>query len=158
MVATKLGLEYVPTIYHDMPYEKAVAYCISHNQLARLAEEDRELLGELLPIVSDIPDFDFEATGFTQEDYDLLLSDSSISYDEEEEETYEEDSEEEDGEEGTGLGITDNYSIASTLVFNNESEQRVWYNYMRWLKEKYPDSETNSERIILDLDERGILN
>jgi hypothetical protein len=75
MVATKLGLEYVPTIYHDMPYEKAVAYCISHNQLARLAEEDKELLGELLPIVSDIQDFDFEATGFSLEDLDTYLGD-----------------------------------------------------------------------------------
>lgn len=72
--AQEIGLSEVPTIFIDLPYEKAVAYVIADNQLAKLAEEDRDLLGELLQGINDIPDFDIEAVGFSSEDIDLLLN------------------------------------------------------------------------------------
>lgn len=72
--ANQLGLQEVPTIFIDLPYEKAVAYVLADNQLAKLAEEDRDLLAELLQEVSEIPDFDFEATGFELGDLDELLN------------------------------------------------------------------------------------
>jgi hypothetical protein len=71
--AQEIGLSEVPTIFIDLPYEKAVAYVIADNQLAKLAEEDRDLLGELLQGINDIPDFDIEAVGFSSEDIDTLL-------------------------------------------------------------------------------------
>lgn len=71
--AQEIGLSEVPTIFIDLPYEKAVAYVIADNQLAKLAEEDRDLLGELLQGINDIPDFDIEAVGFSSEDIDSLL-------------------------------------------------------------------------------------
>lgn len=71
--AQEIGLSKVPTIFIDLPYEKAVAYVIADNQLAKLAEEDRDLLGELLQGINDIPDFDIEAVGFSSEDIDTLL-------------------------------------------------------------------------------------
>ena len=71
--AQEIGLSEVPTIFIDLPYEKAVAYVIADNQLAKLAEEDRDLLGELLQGINDIPDFDIEAVGFSSDDIDSLL-------------------------------------------------------------------------------------
>jgi len=71
--AQEIGLSEVPTIFIDLPYEKAVAYVIADNQLAKLAEEDRDLLGELLEGALGIPDFDIEAVGFSSEDIDSLL-------------------------------------------------------------------------------------
>lgn len=71
--AQEIGLSEVPTIFIDLPYEKAVAYVIADNQLAKLAEEDRDLLGELLEGALSIPDFDIEAVGFSSEDIDTLL-------------------------------------------------------------------------------------
>lgn len=71
--AQEIGLSEVPTIFIDLPYEKAVAYIIADNQLAKLAEEDRDLLGELLEGALSIPDFDIEAVGFSSEDIDTLL-------------------------------------------------------------------------------------
>lgn len=71
--AQEIGLSEVPTIFIDLPYEKAVAYVIADNQLAKLAEEDRDLLGELLQGINDIPDFDIEAMGFSSEDLDSIL-------------------------------------------------------------------------------------
>lgn len=72
--AQEIGLSEVPTIFIDLPYEKAVAYVIADNQLAKLAEEDRDLLGGLLEGALGIPDFDIEAVGFSSEDIDSLLN------------------------------------------------------------------------------------
>lgn len=76
--AQEIGLSEVPTIFIDLPYEKAVAYVIADNQLAKLAEEDRDLLGELLEGALGIPDFDIEAVGFSSEDIDSLLKSDEV--------------------------------------------------------------------------------
>jgi 3'-phosphoadenosine 5'-phosphosulfate sulfotransferase (PAPS reductase)/FAD synthetase len=76
--AQEIGLSKVPTIFIDLPYEKAVAYVIADNQLAKLAEEDRDLLGELLEGALSIPDFDIEAVGFSSEDIDSLFHDLEV--------------------------------------------------------------------------------
>jgi hypothetical protein len=72
--ATELNFTEVPVIALDMPYEKAVAYVIADNRLAELAETNDILMSELLQSVIDIPDFDFEATGYTSDDLDELLN------------------------------------------------------------------------------------
>lgn len=71
--ALELGLTEVPVITLDLPYEKAVAYVIADNRLAELAETDTEKLAKLLQEIADIPDFDFEATGYTLDVVDDLL-------------------------------------------------------------------------------------
>lgn len=71
--AKQIGLAEVPTILIDLPYNKAVAYVIADNQLAKLAEDDEELLRELLEEVTQIPDFDIEAIGFDLDEVDLFL-------------------------------------------------------------------------------------
>lgn len=78
IAAKNLGIEIVPTIYYDMSYEKAVAYCIANNQIAKHAEEDRDILGELLSDISEIPDFDIEALGFDPDEFDSLLNNTEI--------------------------------------------------------------------------------
>ncbi len=58
-----------------------------------------------------------------------------------------------DGKGGTGGGGK-NAGISYVLIFNNEDEQTVWFRYIRWLKNKYPDAETISARIMLEIAER----
>jgi len=72
--AQELGLTDVPTILIDLPYEKAVAYVIADNRLAELAEEDTDLMRELLQEVSEIPDFDIESVGFSASDINDLMT------------------------------------------------------------------------------------
>jgi DNA modification methylase len=72
-VYKRLNFAEVPTIFLDLPYEKAVAYVLADNNLARLAEEDRELLAEVLRDVAELENFDFEATGFDYDELDKLL-------------------------------------------------------------------------------------
>ncbi|MBP2030335.1 DNA modification methylase [Methanohalophilus levihalophilus] len=71
--ALELGFTEVPVITLDLPYEKAVAYVIADNRLAELAETDTETLAKLLQEIAEIPDFDFEAIGYTLDDVDGLL-------------------------------------------------------------------------------------
>lgn len=71
--ALELGLTEVPVITLDLPYEKAVAYVIADNRLAELAETDTEKLAKLLQEIAEIPDFDFEAIGYTLDAVDDLL-------------------------------------------------------------------------------------
>ena len=37
------------------------------------------------------------------------------------------------------------------IIFNDEEEQRIWYDWIKSLKEKYPDMDTISERIIEEI-------
>ncbi len=76
-VAKRLGLSEVPTIYLDLPFQKAVAYVIADNNLAKLAEKDKELLEEVLRDVAEIENFDFEATGFDYDELDRMLEQES---------------------------------------------------------------------------------
>lgn len=72
--AKQAGFTEVPVIKLDMPYEKAVAYVIADNHLAELAETDTEQLAELLQEISQIEDFDIEATGFEMDDIDDIIN------------------------------------------------------------------------------------
>jgi DNA modification methylase len=71
--AKEIGLAEVPTIFIDLPYERAVAYVIADNQLGKIAEQDDILMKELLDEISTIPDFDIEAVGFSDEDIKNLV-------------------------------------------------------------------------------------
>lgn len=42
----------------------------------------------------------------------------------------------------------DTYNIVYNLVFNDEQEQDVWFKFLKKIKERYPDMETISERIV----------
>ena len=48
------------------------------------------------------------------------------------------------------------YIVKYDLIFNDEAEQEVWFKYLRGLKDKYPDLETTSERIIKHIQESGV--
>ena len=73
--AKQLDFSEVPTIFIDLPYEKAAAYVIADNRLAELAEQDDNTLAELLQDVAEMPDFDMEAVGFTEDYFNELLQD-----------------------------------------------------------------------------------
>ena len=40
------------------------------------------------------------------------------------------------------------YSITYEIAFNDENEQAEWYAFLRELKQKYPNVDTISERIL----------
>lgn len=59
-----------------------------------------------------------------------------------------EDEEAADGNGEGSQGTKDNYNIIYSLVFNNEQEQETWFKFLRKLKNRHPEMETISERVI----------
>jgi len=47
--------------------------------------------------------------------------------------------------ESRGLGTP---IIHYDIVFDTEEQQRIWYDYMKWLRLTYPEAETNAARLI----------
>lgn len=72
--AKQLGFTEVPTIYIDLPYNKAVSYVLADNRLAEIAEQDDEQLNTLLESVYNDAEIDIEALGFTDGEIDRILA------------------------------------------------------------------------------------
>jgi 3'-phosphoadenosine 5'-phosphosulfate sulfotransferase (PAPS reductase)/FAD synthetase len=70
----KIGLSEVPTIFIDLPPAEAQAYILTDNRLAELAETDDNIIAEMLKDTQEIPNFDIEVTGYTNDDYTQLLN------------------------------------------------------------------------------------
>lgn len=132
----ELGLETVPCVVADDLTDKEIkAFRLADNKVAEKSYWNFDLLNdELLDI-----DFDMSEFGFVN------VSDSFDDEDEEEDEDIADEEESEDE--------SPSYRITYEIVFNNEDEQKKWYDFISFLKKKYPDDETISERIIKEIEE-----
>lgn len=134
--AEKLGLESVPVIVaSDLSPEQVKAFRLADNKTSELAEWD---MGKLDIELGEIENIDMNDFGFN---IDLPeLEDSTVGIDDSYEDTgYGEDAHM-DGSRG--------YSITYEIAFNDENEQAEWYAFLRELKQKYPNVDTISERIL----------
>ena len=82
-------------------------------------------------------------------DFGFNVLSKSDDDDDEDEDIFDDDEEDEEssGEE------TSSYRVTYEIVFNDEDEQKKWYGFINFLKKKYPDDETISERIIKQVEE-----
>ncbi len=67
------GFTHAPVIYEALDKRLSKAYLVADNETSRKAEIDSDKLALLLQDAAEIPDFDFEATGFELEDLDIGL-------------------------------------------------------------------------------------
>lgn len=133
--AINLQLEEVPIIIaEDLTDEQVKALRIADNKTAEFSSWDEGLLKDVLKDLESA-DFDLESTGFDFTEIDKMLNADAIYVDEE------------PNEEETG------YIIQYNIIFNDEDEQKVWHEYLKRLKDKYPDLETISERIVADIED-----
>lgn len=127
--AEYLALEEVPVIVvNDLSDEQIRALRIADNKTAEFSDWDMELLKEELQELTDC-DFDVELTGFDFSEVDRLLQDEV---------------EEEEVEEDNSPG----YIIQYNIIFNDEGEQEIWHDFLKKIKDKYPELETISERVV----------
>jgi hypothetical protein len=68
--ALEEGYTHVPVEFCALDKQLSKAYLVADNETARKAETDKDQLNSLLSEISEIPDFDIEATGFSLEDLD----------------------------------------------------------------------------------------
>jgi hypothetical protein len=113
------------------------AYVIADNKLALNAGWDFEMLAVEIDELRDMA-FDLDKLGFEAAELNDLVG------------TPKEPPEEKAG--------SDNYIIQYNIVFDDEQQQDKWFEFVRILKEKFPDAETIGERIayfVNELDNHG---
>lgn len=133
--AVQLQLQEVPIIIaEDLSESEVKALRVADNKTAEFSEWDNDLLKNVLKEL-DSEAFDLEATGFDYMEIDKLLNSDAIFMEEEKIESSNENG----------------YIIQYNIIFNNEDEQKEWHDYLKYLKQEYPDLETISERIIEEI-------
>lgn len=158
--AKKLGIEKVPVIVaKDLSDAKAKAFRIMDNKSSEKAKWDLE---KLVVEFDDLESLDcnMEALGFDLIEIEKLR----LDFESPEENPYETDDDDdappfsmgERGSTGSSYDESDSKKLGApviqyTIVFNSEDEQALWYGYLRYLKNKYPEATTISERLIEDI-------
>ena len=129
LAAQKLDINQIPCIElsHLTEHQKK-AYVIADNKLALNAGWDEELLKIELESLNEL-EFDVNLLGFDDLELETIL--------ETEPEEPQEDSQNKE------LGFIIQYNI----VFDTEDQQQVWYDFIRFLKQEYQESETIGERL-----------
>lgn len=137
----ELGLETVPCVVaYDLTEKQIKAFRLADNKTGEKAYWNFDLLNEELLELN--TDFDMGDFGFVN------VFDSQD--DDEDDDFFDDEEDEGSGDEGEEEERT--YRITYELVFNSEEEQRKWYDFINFLKRKYPDCDTISERVVKEIE------
>jgi ParB-like chromosome segregation protein Spo0J len=129
MAAQKLNETKVPTIeLSHLTNEQKRAYVIADNKLALNAGWDNELLALEINDLKDVG-YDLDILGFGEHELQSLFGN--------EEKT--------DQDQPTKI----NFTIQFNIIFDDEEQQSDWYNFVKYLKDQYPDAETVGHRLQL---------
>lgn len=132
-VLSHLGYDKAECVVLELDDKHEKALNIALNKIE--SEWDMPALKDVLQSLDD-GDFDVELTGFDVEEIEKLMTQFHVD----------------DDLDGAAGGDDDNgYVIQYNIIFNDEDEQEEWHRYIKRLKDKYPDLETISERIIADI-------
>lgn len=80
--AKEEGYTHIPVLYVTFDENQTKAYVVADNRLSEIAETNQDMLSDLLSEISEIPDFDIEAVGFTLDEIDLDLESKEVVEDE----------------------------------------------------------------------------
>jgi hypothetical protein len=126
----QLGWDFVDVVELDVNDEEAKRIVLADNRTSDDSTYDYNLLADMLKSMPTL-----EGTGYDADALDQLINGVN-SY------MPEVDS----GDmESRGLGTP---IIHYDIVFDTEEQQRIWYDYMKWLRLTYPEAETNAARLI----------
>jgi hypothetical protein len=126
MAAEQLGIVDIPCIrLENLSDAQKRAYVIADNKLAENAGWDNELLKLELHALSEI-NFDLEVIGFEPAELSTIMFDDPVG-----ESSY-------DGS---------NFIVQYNIIFDDEEQQDKWFQFLRYLKDKYPNKETIGERL-----------
>ena len=141
--AKELGWMEIPAVVLDLDKRKEKALNLALNKLR--GEWDYGKLTSLLREFDEITDFDMELTGFdvieATEITELMDVDASAILNDEGG----------FGADPSGDERGKRAIIQYVLIFNDEDEQKMWHGWLKDLKEKHPDLQTISERVIAEI-------
>jgi hypothetical protein len=174
MAARALGWDKIAAIYFNGSRKKALEYALSDNRISELGTTDSDLVFGMLSDVIEGNEEYFSALGW--DDFEIVAMqpeeveenvEPSVGWeppslisrtegeDGKEELTFAGTEEEESdlvsqGATSAGVSGKPNIVIQYTLVFDNPVQQKVWYDFLRWMKGKpddYPGVTTTAQLV-----------
>ena len=126
--AHEIGMDKVPCIeLSKLSDAEKKAYVLADNKLAENSGWDNDLLKSELNILKDL-DFDVGVIGFDSVEMSSILDDTD----------YEDDS-----------SWSDNETIIQyNIIFDNNEQQDIWFQFLKFLKSHYEEKDTIGERLI----------
>jgi len=126
--AEQLGMDEVPCIQlSDLTDAQKKAYIMADNKLALNAGWDAELLKLELHAL-DTMGYDLSLVGFDASELSEIMFDDLI------------DSDKNDDKET-------NFVVQYNIIFDDQEQQDVWFDFIKHLKTHYPEQETIGERL-----------
>lgn len=139
--AKELALDEVPVVVLDhLTESQKKAYVLVDNKLAENASWNEELLQQ--EIVSlNMQDFDITVLGWDEDEIREIMD-------------YDGAFEEGEGEEGS-RGLGGEPIIQYNIIFDNEQQQQVWFDFLKDLRRDQPDDTTIAEKIIKFVEDKN---
>lgn len=139
--ARELALDVVPVVVLDHLTEaQKKAYILVDNKLAENASWNEELLQEEI-VALNLQDFDISILGWDEDEIrEIMEYDSAFG----------------EGEgEGEGRGLGGEPVIQYNIIFDNEQQQQIWFDFLKDLRQSQPDDTTIAEKIINFIEEKN---
>jgi hypothetical protein len=129
--AQSLGWTHIAAVVTDLSDKDAKAYLIADNRMSDIGDYNDSALALILEDLATAGNLD--GTGFDADDLDALLAKL--------EKQNSEDSKMAD------------QSPTAQIVFDDEEQQDKWFEFVKWLKGKYPEYETFAARLSRFIDD-----
>ena len=139
--ARELALDVVPVVVLDQLTEaQKKAYILVDNKLAENASWNEELLQEEI-VALNLQDFDISILGWDEDEIrEIMEYDSAFG--------------EGDGD-GESRGLGGEPVIQYNIIFDNEQQQQIWFDFLKDLRQSQPDDTTIAEKIINFIEEKN---
>ena len=141
LASKELALDEVPVIVLDHLTEaQKKAYILVDNKLAENASWDEALLQEEI-VNLNLQDFDISILGWDEDEVREIME-------------YDAAFEEGDGD-GESRGLGGEPVIQYNIIFDNEQQQQIWFDFLKDLRKNQPDETTIAEKIINFIEENN---
>ena len=139
--ARELALDVVPVVVLDHLTEaQKKAYILVDNKLAENASWNEELLQEEI-VALNLQDFDISILGWDEDEIrEIMEYDSAFG--------------EGDGD-GESRGLGGEPVIQYNIIFDNEQQHQIWFDFLKDLRQSQPDDTTIAEKIINFIEEKN---
>ena len=139
--ARELALDVVPVVVLDHLTEaQKKAYILVDNKLAENASWNEELLQEEI-VALNLQDFDISILGWDEDEIrEIMEYDSAFG--------------EGDGD-GESRGLGGEPVIQYNIIFDNEQQQQIWFDFLKDLRRTQSDDTTIAEKIINFIEENN---
>jgi hypothetical protein len=136
LAAEKLGMKEVPCIQlSNLTETQRRAYVMADNKLALNAGWDDELLKLELHALNEA-DYDLSIIGFDASELSTIMFDDLISEDDKDDEET-------------------NFIVQYNIIFDDQEQQDVWFEFIKMLKTQYVEADTIGERLVAFIKDNG---